>query len=535
MTAAIKRNGFSVATKILLIALLLTCIVLPLILILISAGTIDIGQVVGSSMFSQAVLNSFATTVTATAISMAFAFLLSYSISCSNIRFKGIFAILFSIPMLIPSISHGMGILVLFGENGLFTRFLPGGGISGFWGIVLGSVQYSFPVAFLMFTDIFRYEDKSVYDAADVMGVPKHRQFINITLPYLFKPLISIFFATFTMIFTDYGVAMMIGGRTMTLPLFMYQEVIGRLNFGVGAIVAVVLILPALAAFIFDSLKKENGSSDFSHRQTELKINKKLDISVYILCAVSAVIVLLPVITFVFMGFFAKYPTDLTMGLQNVIKAMEAGAGRYLFNSLGISVIVAEIGTVSTYFLAYMTARVPSKFNRYLHLLSMLSLAIPGVVLGIGYSLLFGGSFLSGTIAVLILVNIVHFFSSPYLMCYNAFNKINRGYEAVAATLNISKFRFFKDIMIRQTYDTVLEAFSYFFVNSMVTISAVSFLATYHNKPLALMINSFEALMLLECAAFVSFLILVVNSLMKLGIYLIKRGLQKSKAKEELC
>ena len=109
--------------------------------------------------------------------------------------------------MLIPSISHGMGLIVLFGANGVLTNLLGlNTSIYGFWGIVIGSVMYSFPVAFLMLLDVFQYEDYTVYESAQVLGIPKIRQFLSITLPYLRKPMISVLFATFTLIFTDYGV-----------------------------------------------------------------------------------------------------------------------------------------------------------------------------------------------------------------------------------------------------------------------------------------------------------------------------------------
>ena len=73
----------------------------------------------------------------------------------------------------------------------------------------------------------------------------------------------------------------------------------------------------------------------------------------------------------------------------------------------------------------------------------------------------------------------------------------------------------------------LLEMFSYLFVNSMMTISAVSFLATAQNKPLSLMINLFQAQMVVEGAAFVSLTILTVNILMKFIIYLLNRYLNK--------
>ena len=124
---------------------------------------------------------------------------------------------------------------------------------------------------------------------------------------------------------------------------------------------------------------------------------------------------------------------------------------------------------------------------------------------------------------MIFLVNSMHFFASPYLMAYNTFGKTNENLEDVGATMGISRWGIIKDVLLPQSTGTILEMMSYFFVNCMMTISAVSFLATVNTKPLALMITQFEGQMQLECAAFVSLIILVVNVLMKYVVYNVKK------------
>ena len=132
--------------------------------------------------------------------------------------------------------------------------------------------------------------------------------------------------------------------------------------------------------------------------------------------------------------------------------------------------------------------------------------------------------------AILILVNTVHFFASPYLMIYNSFNIINKNLEDVGATMNISRPRILVDVLIPQTKDTLVEMMAYFFVNSMMTISAVSFLSNVSTKQLSLMITQFEAARLMERSAFVSLLILGVNLLVKALAYILKKQLKKQKS-----
>jgi iron(III) transport system permease protein len=127
---------------------------------------------------------------------------------------------------------------------------------------------------------------------------------------------------------------------------------------------------------------------------------------------------------------------------------------------------------------------------------------------------------------MLILVNTVHFFASPYLMAYNSLGKLNHNLEDVGRTLGVGAFRILRDMLVPQTRLTILEMVSYFFVNSMMTISAVSFLNTIRNKPVSLLITQFEAQLFLEAAAFVSLLILGCNFIVKFLVYFVTKRLQ---------
>lgn len=154
-------------------------------------------------------------------------------------------------------------------------------------------------------------------------------------------------------------------------------------------------------------------------------------------------------------------------------------------------------------------------------------MAIPVIVLGLAYMMFFKGSIIYGTIDILIMVNLVHFFASPYLMAHNALNKLNANLEAVGQTLGIPHRRMILDVFIPQTSGTIVEMASCFFVNCMVTISAVAFLANVSHMPLALLISDFDTQMLVECAALVSIVIFVANVIGKVVAALVKRVIAK--------
>lgn len=524
----VLRDKKADVMRLLLGLVFIALVFLPLITMFTHVDGDSLKKVVTASNFGTIVKNSLVSTTLATIITIVLAYGLAVCVERTNIRFKSIFGILFVLPMLVPSISNGMGLVILFGNNGIITKLFGfGGSIYGLAGIVTGSVLYAFPIAYLMLSDVMKYQDRSPYEAAQVLGIGKLRQFTAITLPYLRKPLISVIFSTFTLIVTDYGVPLMVGGRYQTIPAVMYQEVIGQLNFGKGSVYGCLLLIPAVAAFIIDLLNKDRASSSFVSKPIEPSNRVSAKLLAYVLCVAVCLFVLLPIASFVILAFTAKYPVDMTFSLANVEKTFGMKADTYLVNSLVIALATAAIGTAISFITAYMTARMHSRASRFLHLSSITSAAIPGVVLGLSYVLAFKGSSVYGTLAILVMVNLIHFIASPYLMMYNSLSKLNENLEDVGHTMDISRARMIRDVFIPQCKGTLVEMFSYFFVNCMMTISAVSFLATTANKPVSLMITQFEAQLQLECAAVVSLAILAVNLIVKGTVHIIKTKRKK--------
>ncbi len=525
------RNKSISAAKLIVALFLVISVVLPLIRLLSNVRLDDIQRIVTAPQFTPMIINSLVTTVISTVISVSVAWVLAWFINRTNIRFKTVLSVLFTLPMLIPSISHGMGLVLLFGENGLLTNWL---GLNidlfGYTGIIMGSFLYSFPVAFLMLTDVFQYEDYTVYEAANVLGLSKMQQFRTITVPNMKKSLISVVFAVFTLIFTDYGVPLVVGGTVMTIPVYMYREVIGFLDFSKGAIIGVILLIPAVIAFIIDLKSDESSNASTVTKQFVVEPNKARDRLAYTVCAIVVVLISLPFVAFAYLSVVKQYPIDMSLSLDNVRQAFQLGVGNYLLNSLTIALVTSLIGVTLTYLTAYLTARSRKTFSTMtLHLISMVSLAIPGIVLGLSYVILFKGSFIYGTIMMLVLVNMVHFFASPYLIAYNSLSKFNDKLEDVADAMGISRMRMLLDVYMPCTTESMVEMFSYMFVNSMVTISAVSFLANYKNMPLALMIPQFDAQNLIGATALISIIILLVNGLLKVAVYFVKRYLARQK------
>ena len=528
-TLTMKNRGH-LAMNLLIAAVFITTVILPILSMFSRVTAEGFRGVVNSAQFGKALWNSLSTSLTASVISLVLALGAAWCVERTRLPAKNLFRLLFVAPMLIPSMSHAIGLIALFGTSGLVTKLLHvRTAIYGFSGIVFGSVMYSFPFAYVMFAGILQYEDQLPYRAADVMGIPKARQFTGITLPYLKKTMISAFFACFTMTVTDYGVPLMIGGQTFTLPTLLYSKAVGGTDYASGSVIGIFLLIPAIAAFAVDLLNPENAQNAFVAEPFRPRKNRTASGIALAFSALLCVILLSPLVSFSFMVFEERYPTLTAFTLEHIRKTLNRGAMGYLGNSLLYALLAAGAGTVFAFFCAYETARVKERLGRAIHLISLTSMAIPGIVLGLGYVIFFHASGIYGTIWIVVILNTVHFFSSPYLMMYNTLGKVNPNLESAGSTLGIPRRRIILDVIVPKVRGTILEMFSYFFVNSMVTISAVSFLAPPSPKPVALLINQFQDQRQLESAAFVSLLIFLVNVVLRVSIRGVKALLSRER------
>lgn len=511
-----------------ILAFLIISVLFPLIEMLIKVDWNDFSSLIKSISFQEALKNSIYVGVIATIISVLIAYFLAYTLNRTNIKHRAVLKMLITIPMLIPSISHGLGLINLFGTNGIISKML-GFNIIGPSGIIIGSILYSFPVAFLMIDDGFKYIDNSLYASAKILGLNKWQTFKKVTFCYLKKPIFSAIFAVFTMIFTDYGVPLAVGGKFITLPVFLYKEVIGLLNYSTGTIVGLFLLIPAFISFIFDNFSKDYSNGEFEGNEYNINTNKIRDIIFKIYTYLIIILVLVIIGSFVYYAIIDNPALNPVLSLKHFEYIHNNDITKFIFNSLFIAISASIIGTIITYFTAYVTARIKGKLAKIIHILTILSLTIPGMVLGLSYTIGFSGTFIYNTFMILILVNIIHFIASPYLMAYNAMQKVNPNYEIIAKTCNISTFKIIKDVIIPSTKTTIREMFAYFFVNSMVTISAVAFLFNTKTMPLSLLINNYEGNMMLGEAAIISLIILFFNILLKGIIYLINRKEDRKK------
>lgn len=518
------------------IACILVFAILPLLTLAFHVSGTDWQYLLKDNNFKDAIKNSLIYTTASAVITTVMALIAAYLLETASLRKKNLYVIALTLGMLVPTISVGLGLRILFGTNG-FLDLLFGIEIEvrGFAGLIMGSVMTSFPATFLILYDALHYEDKGPYDAASIMGIPRFSTFFRLTIPYLRIALISAFFACFTLIFSDYGMPMEIAGKVKTLPMYLYDQFMSSFQYGRGSIAGFVLLIPSIISFIFDLIFKDQSSE----KQNRLiPASRGFGRAASVILVILCIVLFLPQLAFISLSFTKSFPNNLSFTVEHIANIFSnthgVGLTAYIFNSLKLAMLTASFGTCFAYLLGYMSVRKTGRLGKAVDLLALSTIAIPGLVLGIGFIFLFKGTngAFYGTILILVVVNIFHFLGSPYLLAKNCLNKINSEYEVIGETLGISKGRIIRKVLIPSSVSTLVEMFSYFFLNSMITISAVAFLCTYDNEPLSILITTYEKNSNYEMQSVISLIILFLNVIARVVFTAVITVLNRREGKE---
>src|SRR5262249_44742554 len=217
-------------------------------------GFANFARYFADQALSAALYNSLAIAAISTVITIALAFAFAYALARSTMPARGLFKGIVLVPLLAPSLLPGLALVYLFGNKGMLKAVLLGHSIYGPIGIVVGEVFYTLPVAVMIILTALSAADQRLYEAAASMRAKPARIFLTVTLPGCRYGLISACSVVFTLVVTDFGVPKVIGGSYNVLATDVYKQVIGQFNFAMGAVVGVLLLLPAAIAFTVDRM-----------------------------------------------------------------------------------------------------------------------------------------------------------------------------------------------------------------------------------------------------------------------------------------
>ena len=435
--------------------------------------------------FLRALGNSFAISICSALLATVLAFILAYTIHYTNVgkRYKWLISKAAILPMLLPTITYGFAIIYSFGKQGLLTQLFGRQlfDIYGFNGLLLGYVVYTLPIAFTLINNAMGYIDKRFMIVSRLMGDSPLQTFrMTIVIPLL-GTLATSFIQTFFLCFTDFGIPASVGGQYEVVASVLYEEMLGSIpNFGNGAVVALVMIIPSVVSItVLHILEKYNVRYN-KISPIELKKGVKRDIVFAVLSGAVLICALSMFIVMFVTPFIEEWPYRMNFTLEHVQAVFEDRQlyGVYV-NSVIVALVTALAGTLIAYGGALVTARstVSGKLKKVIDSIALVTNTIPGMVIGLAYLFVFTGTPLQNTFPIIIICNVVHYFSTPYLMMKNSLSKMNASWETTAMLMGDNWMKTIARVVTPNALSTLLEVFSYYFVNAMVTVSAVIFIA----------------------------------------------------------
>jgi iron(III) transport system permease protein len=374
----------------------------------------------------------------------------------------------------------------VFGNQGFLKSWLMGGTIYGPIGIILAEVVYCFPHALMIIVTALRLADGRLYEVAEALGTSKPRVFFTVTLPGARYGMISAAFVVFTLVITDFGIPKVIGGQFNVLATDAYKQIVGQQNFEMGAVVGLILLAPAILAFVVDRQVQKKQVALLSARAVpyQPKPNAKRDWALLIYCLAVGGILLAMLGVAVWASFIRYWPYNLSYTLNNYqFDNFDPQGWNAYLTSLKMGAATAIIGTALIFTGAYLIEKTkPAPALRgFAHFLAMLPMAVPGLVLGLGYVFFVNAPWnplgvFYGTLTVLVANSIAHFYTVAHITAVTALKQIDGEFESVSASLKVPFWTTFRRVTVPISMPAILDIAVYMFVNALTTVSAVIFL-----------------------------------------------------------
>lgn len=549
-----------VTTIVLLITFLTIFILYPLAILLVDSFYEDSGitlnvfrRIFEIPTFPVAITNTlkvgFVVGIISTLVGLLFAYVEVYVRTGKFVG--GLFKVVSMLPVVSPPFVLSLSMIMLFGKAGIVTRFLLkiyDNSVYGFWGIVVVQSLTFFPVCYMMLKGLLKNIDPSLEEAARDMGAGRFKVFSSVTLPLLLPGLGNAFLVTFIESIADFANPMLIGGSYDTLATTIYLQITGAYDKAGAAAMAVVLLMITLAMFAVQKYVLEAKTAATltgkASRGRMLIEDKSVTVPLTIFCSLVAIFVIM---MYICVPIGALFPTWGYKFFPLTGKWFELVFSRYhgfraFKDSFLLSIIAAPITALLSMIISYLVVKRKFKAKGFIEAVSMLAMAVPGTVLGVGYIRGFsGGMFHSGflqgiygTGVILIIVFVVRSLPTGTRSGISALRQIDKSIEESAYDMGADSFKVFMTVTLPLIKDSFLSGLVTAFVRSITAISAIILLVTPSFLLITVQINEFaeKGSYSLACA-FASILILITYGAVLLMNLFIKYFGTSKKVKED--
>lgn len=479
-------------------------------------------KVLQDESIRSAFFNSLNVSFWAASLTTVIAFLLAYAVHFTKMHrvMRKFIQTGIMLPMLLPTITYGFVLLYTFGNQGTVTQFFgkPLFSIYGLNGLLIGYVLYTVPIAYVLMSNVMQYIDKQFIYVSNLMNDRPLRRFYHT----VFRPMVGTiggaFILAFILSFTDFGIPASVGGEYDVVAMSLYRAMLGSIvRFEEGAAIAMLMLIPACVGFIVLSYLQRFTIRFEDAKKLPVLPDKVRDISFTTLSVAVISLIFIIFSTIIIVPFTKGYPYDLTFTLEHLMNVLQQkDLTNVYINSVIVASLTAVLGVVISFSAALMSARTSYKGRAAFDYFSMITNTVPGMVLGLAYLFFFNGSSLKGTLLIIILSNIVHFFTTPYMMAKNALQKMDISWEITGQLLQDSWIKTVYRVILPNSIRTIYGMLSYYFLNAMVTVSGVIFIVSTNTMLISTRIKELQHFAKYTDIFILSLFILATNLVVKM-------------------
>ncbi|NLX11231.1 MAG: iron ABC transporter permease [Chloroflexi bacterium] len=463
----------------------------------------------GSPVYRTIIQNTMEMGLLVAAAGTALGFLLAYVQVKVDVPFKRLMHIIALVPVIAPPFAVATATLLLFGRNGMISRGIFGVryDIYGLDGLTLVLTLSYFTVAYMNLRGMMMALDPALDEAATNLGASRWRIFRSVTVPMLIPGIAGSFLLLFVEAIADLGNPLVMGGNYEVLSTRIYVSIVGLYNTTAAAVLSVILLVPSLLVFVVQrywisrtsvvSVTGKPSGTPHMHRHPLIR---------WPLFAVAMFVTLFVIMIYgtIFAGSFTKIlNVNNELTLEHFDFVINGYGSEAMKDTTQLSIIATPIAGVLGMLIAFLVARKKFLGRNALDFATMLGIAVPGTILGIGYLLVFnepseitlpligtvtvlpkltGGRALLGGAAAIVLVYIVRSVPAALRSGVAALSQIDPSLEEASISLGEDNFGTFRRVTLPLIRPAFLSGLIYAFARSMTTISAIIFLTTPRTK-----------------------------------------------------
>ncbi len=437
--------------------------------------------------YRKAFLNSLTIGILTSILGSCLGFLFAYALTRAKIPGQKFFNIIATIPIISPPFIGALAIVMLFGRNGFVSSTLlkmTDANIYGFKGLLFAQIITFFPVAYITMRGVLESISPTLEDAAMDLGGSRIKIFLKVTLPLAIPGLASSMLVLFVESLADFGNPMILAGSEYPiLSVQAYLEITGMYNLGKGAALAFILLIPSLSAYVIQkyyvSRKQYITVTGKPTDSSNSVVSPKARGILFVVSLLFSCVIIAVYASIVYGAVATSWGNDSTPTLNHFRYVFQVG-----FESLKDTLIIAGLSTPASGILgmviAFLVVRKRFIGKKFMEAVSMLSFAVPGTVIGIGYILAFNSYpiYLTGTLAILLLNFIFRYIPVGIQSGIAVLNQIDPSIEEAAVDLGADSNTTFRKITLPLMIPAFFSGLIFAFVRGMTAISAAIFLVS---------------------------------------------------------